>query len=136
MKCPTCKTTMVPMILSSFCPNDCDRPKKTVYSIDGSRHQVDQPSLQQATTPRVLSKSLWLREFPTMITYYDKRRDCIVLNPNQTTFFYRDPHQNQPQRYVRWICTKGIVSYSSDRFYIKVKNNQSQPAYFTKVTQP
>lgn len=26
MGCPTCGAVMVPMIFSSFCPNDCDRP--------------------------------------------------------------------------------------------------------------
>ena len=33
MSCPTCGATMVPMIFSSFCPNDCDRPSSVIVTV-------------------------------------------------------------------------------------------------------
>ena len=41
MKCQTCGTEMVPMIMSSFCPRDCDREAPTVPVSDDAEIIVE-----------------------------------------------------------------------------------------------
>lgn len=45
MICKICKGQMTPMINSWFCPNDCDRPKKTSFSMELEEiRKIDPPS--------------------------------------------------------------------------------------------
>lgn len=98
MICQECKAPLVLMIMSSFCPNDCDR-KKT----------------DQEKTPRIESLKLWLPEFPIQDNRYDRNRDLIFLKPFSTIGFWRGRDSVGCIRAkVEWFLNYGEVSYSDD----------------------